>query len=163
MICYLPLAVKKILEIDYFDLIQTWSANWLCQLWPLWRSKIGSLKESDNWRWLLIQVPSMMTSSNRNIFRVTEFTGHRLIPCTKASGTELWCFIDLRLNQQLSKKWRRRWVEMSSRSLWRHSNVLPNASWRLSFRMLCALLNFCAGNLAVTNGLLTQKTRNEDM
>ena len=41
---------------------------------------------------------SMMTSSNGNIFRVTdplrgEFTGHRLIPRTKASGEELWCFL----------------------------------------------------------------------
>ena len=31
-------------------------------------------------------------------------------------------FFDLRLNQQLSKKWRRRWFETSSRSLWRHCN-----------------------------------------
>ena len=40
----------------------------------------------------------MMTSSNRNIFRVTgplcgEFTGHRWIPLTKASDAELWCFL----------------------------------------------------------------------
>ena len=37
----------------------------------------------------------MMTSSNKNIFRVTgplcgEFTGHRWIPLTKASDAELW-------------------------------------------------------------------------
>ena len=40
----------------------------------------------------------MMTSSNGNIFRVTgplcgEVTGHRWIPCTKASNAELWCFL----------------------------------------------------------------------
>ena len=40
----------------------------------------------------------MMTSSNGSIFRVTgllcgEFTGHRWIPRTKASGAELWCFL----------------------------------------------------------------------
>ena len=40
----------------------------------------------------------MMTSSNENIFRVTgplcgEFTGHQLIPLTKASDAELWCFL----------------------------------------------------------------------
>ena len=40
----------------------------------------------------------MMTSSNGNIFRVTsplcgEFTGHRWIPCTKASNAELWFFL----------------------------------------------------------------------
>ena len=39
----------------------------------------------------------MMTSSNKNIVRVTgtlcgEFTGHRWIPLTKASCAELWCF-----------------------------------------------------------------------
>ena len=43
-------------------------------------------------------VHDMMTSSNRNIFRVTghlceEFTGHRWIPRTKASDAELWCFL----------------------------------------------------------------------
>ena len=40
----------------------------------------------------------MMTSSNGNIFRVTghlcgEFTGHWWISRTKASDTELWCFL----------------------------------------------------------------------
>ena len=40
----------------------------------------------------------MMTSSSGNIFRATghlcgEFTGHRWIPCTKASDAELWCFL----------------------------------------------------------------------
>ena len=41
---------------------------------------------------------TMNTSSNGNIFRVTghlcgEFTGSRWIPHTKASDTELWCFL----------------------------------------------------------------------
>ena len=41
---------------------------------------------------------NMMTSSNENIFRVTgplwrESTGDRWIPLTKASNTELWCFL----------------------------------------------------------------------
>ena len=40
----------------------------------------------------------MMTSSNGNMFRVTdhlcgEFTGDRWIPRTKASDAELWCFL----------------------------------------------------------------------
>ena len=40
----------------------------------------------------------IMTSSNGNIFRVTdhlcgEFTGSRWIPRTKASDAELWCFV----------------------------------------------------------------------
>ena len=40
----------------------------------------------------------MMTSSNGNIFRVTDhlcvkFTGHWWISCTTASDAELWCFL----------------------------------------------------------------------
>ena len=33
-------------------------------------------------------------------------------------------FLDLCLNQQLSKQWRRRWIVTPSRSLWRHCNVI---------------------------------------
>ena len=45
-----------------------------------------------------ISIINMMTSSNRNIFCVTgplcgEFTGHRWITLTKASDSELWCFL----------------------------------------------------------------------
>ena len=48
--------------------------------------------------WVQYFVGSMMTSSNGNIFRVTdhlcgEFTGPRWIPRTKASDAELWCFL----------------------------------------------------------------------
>ena len=48
-------------------------------------------------KYFIIMV-NMMTSSNGNTFRFTgplcgEFTGHRWIPLTKASGRELWCFI----------------------------------------------------------------------
>ena len=54
----------------------------------------------------------MMTSSNEDCFRVTgllcgEFAGQEWIPSTKASDAELWYFLDLCLNQQLSKQWRR--------------------------------------------------------
>ena len=52
-----------------------------------------------------------------------EFAGHRWIPHTKASDTELWCFFDMRLNQQLSKQWSRCWFKMPSRSLWRYCNA----------------------------------------
>ena len=56
------------------------------------------------WSWkigvnpLLRNHTKMMTSSNGNIFLVTgplcwEFTGHRWIPQTKASGAELWRFL----------------------------------------------------------------------
>ena len=40
------------------------------------------------------------------------------------SDSELWCLFDLRLDKQLSKWWRRRWLGMPMRSLWRHSNAL---------------------------------------
>ena len=44
------------------------------------------------------RIYTMMTSWNGNIFCVTgslwgEFTGHWWIPLTKASDTELWCFL----------------------------------------------------------------------
>ena len=81
------------------------------------------------WTWFY-----MMTSSNGNIFRVTgplcgEFTGHRWIPHTKASNAGLWCFLDLRLNKQLSKQSRGWWYETPSRPLWRHCNELPISLW----------------------------------
>ena len=84
--------------------------------------------------WSILQISAlkskdchMMTSSNGNTFPITgplcrEFTGHRWIPCTKASDAELWCCPDLRLNKRLSKQSRRRWFEMPSHSLWHHCN-----------------------------------------
>ena len=50
-----------------------------------------------------------------------EFTGHRWIPLTKASDTELWSFL-LRLNKRLSKHWWGWRFETPSRPLWRHCN-----------------------------------------
>ena len=66
----------------------------------------------------------MMTSLNGNIYLVTcplcrEFTGHRWLPCTKASDAVLWCFFDLGLSKRLSKHSWRRWFETQSRSIWR--------------------------------------------
>ena len=89
--------------------------------WPVWKTSFRSLHEA--------VMTSMMTSSNGNIFRVTgplwgESTGDRWIPLTKASDT------DQRLNKRLSKKSRRRWFEMLSRSLWRYCNYeSPIATW----------------------------------
>ena len=75
----------------------------------------------------MVEGQFMMTSSNGNIFRVTghlggEFTGHRWIPLTKASGAELWCFPWSAHVQRLCKQSRRRWFETPSRSLWHHCN-----------------------------------------
>ena len=62
---------------------------------------------------------NMMTSSNGNIFRVTdplcgEFTGHRWIPLTKASDAGLSCFLWYAPEKRLSKQSRRRWFEPPS-------------------------------------------------
>ena len=69
---------------------------------------------------------NMMKLSNGNIFHVTdplcgEFTGHRWIPLTKASGAELWCFL-LSVYEQMVEQARRRWFETLSHSLWCHCN-----------------------------------------
>ena len=68
---------------------------------------------------------NMMTSSNENIFHITdplweEFTGHRRV--TRSFDV----FFDLRLNKRLSKQSRRRWFHTPSRSLWRHCNEQEN-------------------------------------
>ena len=60
-------------------------------------------------------------------FRVTghlcvEFTGHRLIPRTKASDPELWFFLDMCLNEQLSKQSWGRWFVTPFCPFWCHSN-----------------------------------------
>ena len=71
----------------------------------------------------------MMTSSNGNIFRVTdplcgEFTGHRWIPLTKGQwrGALMFSLI-YALNKRLSKQSWGWWLETPSRSLWRHCNI----------------------------------------
>ena len=48
--------------------------------------------------WITYNDKTMMTAWNENIFCITgplcgEFTIHRWIPLTKASDTELWCFL----------------------------------------------------------------------
>ena len=87
----------------------------------------------------------MMTSSNRNIFRVTgplwgEFTGHRWIPRTQRPVTRSFAvFFDLRLNIRLSKQSWGWWYEMPSHLLWRHCNPIfsqfflhcPNTVYRM--------------------------------
>ena len=76
----------------------------------------------------LVSTPSLMTSSNGNIFRVTgllygEFTGDRWIPTQRPVTRSFNVFFDLHLKQQLSKQRRRRWFETPSLSLWRHCNA----------------------------------------
>ena len=67
-----------------------------------------------------------------------EFNGHREVPVTKASDSELWCFLDLHMNKLLSKTIERRWVETSSCSLWCRCHIMGmNVEIQLIFVMLC--------------------------
>ena len=70
----------------------------------------------------------MMTSSNGNIFRVTgplcgKFTGHRWIPLTKASDTELRCFLWSVHEQTVEWTIVMPVIWDPSRSLFRHCNA----------------------------------------
>ena len=63
----------------------------------LWHSLESNFKMSTRELNLLHMFGDYTLKINGNIFRVTgllwgEFTGHRWIPLTKASGAELWCF-----------------------------------------------------------------------
>ena len=50
----------------------------------------------------------IMSSSNRNLFRVTgQLWGDRWIPLKKASDAGLWCFLKLRLNKRWNTQSRR--------------------------------------------------------
>ena len=78
---------------------------------------------------------SMMTSSNENIFRVTDLlwekaTGHRWIRLTRPMMQSFDVFFDLRLNKRLSKHARRQWFQTPSGSIWRHSNDFVQDSIR---------------------------------
>ena len=72
----------------------------------------------------------MMTSSNRNISRVTgplcgEFTGPGEFPAQRPVTRSFDAFFDLRLNKRLSKQPRGWWFETPSWSLWRQCNIDP--------------------------------------
>ena len=72
---------------------------------------------------------TMMTSSNGNIFRVTdplcgEFTGPGEFPTQRPVTRSFDIFFDLRLNKWLSKQPWGWWFETPSWSLWRHCNAL---------------------------------------
>ena len=82
---------------------------------------------------------TIVTSSHDDViewkyFRVTghlcgEFTSLRWIPHTKASDTELWCFLWSAPNEQLSKHSWGWWLETTSSPLWRHSNDAGMAAY----------------------------------
>ena len=70
---------------------------------------------------------TVMTSSNRNIFRVTghlcgEFAVSGEFPAQRPVTRSFDVFFDLRLDKRLSKQSWGRWFETPSRPLWRHCN-----------------------------------------
>ena len=94
-----------------------------------------------------------MTSSNGNIFRVTgplcgEFTGHRLIPITKTSDAELWCFLQ-------SVPWINGWVNnREAGDLRRHRAhygvfVMQNWQWKSRIVRMQTLLSSTASDVVV--------------
>ena len=87
----------------------------------------------------------MMTSSNGNIFRVTnplwaKSTGHRWIPSQRPVTRSFGVFFDMRLNKRLNKQSKSRLFETPSRSLWRHCNALPTFSSNYTFCITYHLL-----------------------
>ena len=72
---------------------------------------------------------SIMISSNGNIPHYCPFcAGNSAVTGEFSAQIPMtWSFdvfVDLRLNQQLSKQWRHRWFATLSRSLWRHCNAM---------------------------------------
>ena len=91
----------------------------------------------------------MMTSSNGNIFRVTDhlcgqFTGPGEFPAQRPVTRSFDVFFDLRLNKRLSKQSWGWWTEKLSRPLWRHCNVLRQ--WQQCPPMTC-IINGVSSNL----------------
>ena len=130
-----------------------------------------------------------MTSSNGNIFRVTgplcgEFTGHRWIPMTKASGAQLlvftliWAWINGWVNNREAGDLRRHRSHSDvtvMNLLWTHNynDTAHNTTrvyfeiswWRHQMETFSALLALCAGNSSVTGEFPWQRpvTRSFDI
>ena len=85
--------------------------------------------------WLFTGSPTMMTSSNGTIFRVTgplcgEFTGPGEFPAQRPVTWSFGVFFALRLNKRLSKQSSGWWFETLSWSLWRQCYAdTDNPSW----------------------------------
>ena len=75
---------------------------------------------SSLWRHLMETFPELLTFCAGNSPVTGEFSAQR--PVTRSFDV----LFELRLNQQLSKQWRRLWIETPSWWLWRHCNVLEN-------------------------------------
>ena len=94
---------KTILRPSYLHNGISYTCKTTSLYWIRAPTVYGQFGSSEIFTWMVLWhgcavYLSMITPSNGNIFRVTgplcgEFTGHRWIPCTKASDAELWCFL----------------------------------------------------------------------
>ena len=95
-------------------------------------------------RWCELQRRSMMTSSNGNIFRVTDHLGGEVtgeFPAQRPVTRSFDVFFDLRLNKRLSKQKWGWWFETLSRPLWRHCNALILRHCKVTFLRFLLLLS----------------------
>ena len=102
----------------------------------------------------------MMTSSNGNIFRVTdplcgEFTGPGEFPTQRPVTRSFDVFFDLRLNKRLSKQPWDWWFETLLRSLWRHCYVRSVTAYMFHWTMSSLLQVMSCLLLSVTRKMLT--------
>ena len=111
-----------------------WLPSSLAATFVFLSPSLETTEVSVNVRWWVLSamhrtpvLSHMMTSSNGNIFRVTdhlcgEFTGHRWFPTQRPVTRSFDVFFGVRLNKRLGKQSWSWWFETPSRSLWRHSN-----------------------------------------
>ena len=99
------------------------------QAWMIWVNKSHASTGNTNMATTKQSTTQfMMTSSNGNIFRVTdhlcgEFTGPGQFPTQRPVTRSFDVYFDLRPNKWLSKQSWGWWFETLSCSLWRHRNV----------------------------------------
>ena len=108
--CYIqPLRYVSLLptiKVTDTEPIENYDEILLCMQISWWRHQMGSFS-------------ALVALCVGNSMVTGEFPSER--PVTRFFDV----FFDLGLNKRLSKLSRRRWFETSSRSLWRHCNVIP--------------------------------------
>ena len=104
----------------------------------------------------------MMASSDGNIFHITgllcrEFTGHRWIPCPKASNMELWCFL-------WSKPEPNSWANNGDAGdLRRHHTHYDVIVMIMPWKCFQCDMTLCEGNLLVVGGFPSQRASSEEL
>ena len=89
------------------------------------------------WRHQMETFSALLALCSGNSPVTSEFPSQRAV--TRSFGVLFY----LRLNKRLSKQWRRRWFETSSRSLWRHGmNLAAAGVLVLRYREFTPLLEF---------------------